>query len=459
MSTAASPAKCSHPLRVCWRVHLARALGMRHRMNQPWHTHAYRTFRSLAGDPSYSPAPPSVPVFARELDALVLATLREHTVPASTSPAGRRILMDVSFTARHDNKTGIQRVIRNLAREFGAPGDDRSILVVEIKDGLLHPCPRLSHPDVTDANTVPVTVLPGDILLLIDSGWGGMNREYATLLPLLHERGVVIVSVVYDLIPILQYEYYHTIPGFSRDFAVWIGLLLAYSRSIIAISQATQNEFAAYLNHLGLTRRPALDYFHLGFDQVEIKPHPKTASGVFALNPVNLLMVGVLDNRKGHATALAAFDRLRHVRSDVALHIIGKRGWIADETIGRIETHPLLDRALFWHAQAPDSLLAQAYEQSTLLIAASHAEGFGLPLIEAAQKDLPIVASNLPVFAEIAGDHVYYFNVGNDDALAATIETALAAIAAGTARRSSAIPVLTWKQSGDMLLRAVRARL
>ena len=43
------------------------------------------------------------------------------------------------------------------------------------------------------------------------------------------------------------------------------------------------------------------------------------------------------------------------------------------------------------------------------MIAASEGEGFGLPLIEAAQHRLRIVARDLAVFREVAGEHATYF--------------------------------------------------
>ena len=41
---------------------------------------------------------------------------------------------------------------------------------------------------------------------------------------------------------------------------------------------------------------------------------------------------------------------------------------------------------------------------------ASVGEGFGLPLIEAASYDLPLLATDLAVFREVAGDYAYYFD-------------------------------------------------
>ena len=56
----------------------------------------------------------------------------------------------------------------------------------------------------------------------------------------------------------------------------------------------------------------------------------------------------------------------------------------------------------------------QLYAQSTALLAESFAEGFGLPLIEAARQGLPIIARDIPVFHEVAGEFAFYFpNTGS----------------------------------------------
>lgn len=69
---------------------------------------------------------------------------------------------------------------------------------------------------------------------------------------------------------------------------------------------------------------------------------------------------------------------------------------------------------LFWPQGVRDETLEQVYRSARALLAASEGEGFGLPLIEAAQHGLPIIARDIPVFREVAGEHAYYF--GGEDA-------------------------------------------
>jgi glycosyltransferase involved in cell wall biosynthesis len=92
------------------------------------------------------------------------------------------------------------------------------------------------------------------------------------------------------------------------------------------------------------------------------------------------------------------------------------------------------------------------YAQATCLIAASEAEGFGLPLIEAAQHGLPIIARDIPVFREVAGEHAYYFSGKKSETLAEAIRNWLALSQAGGAPESRFMPWLTWQQSAKSLL-------
>jgi glycosyltransferase involved in cell wall biosynthesis len=125
---------------------------------------------------------------------------------------------------------------------------------------------------------------------------------------------------------------------------------------------------------------------------------------------VTFLMVGTIEPRKGQKQTLEAFDLLWNQQIDVNLVIIGKQGWLIDELIEKIRGHSELNRRLFWLEGISDEYLEKVYAASTCLIAASEGEGFGLPLIEAAQHKLPIIARDIQVFREVAGEYAFYFS-------------------------------------------------
>lgn len=66
--------------------------------------------------------------------------------------------------------------------------------------------------------------------------------------------------------------------------------------------------------------------------------------------------------------------------------------------------------------------LSELYATARYLAFPSHFEGFGLPVLEAQAHGLPVIASDLPVLREVAGEGALYFPVGDAQALADGIE-------------------------------------
>ena len=86
------------------------------------------------------------------------------------------------------------------------------------------------------------------------------------------------------------------------------------------------------------------------------------------------------------------------------------------------------------------------------MLLASEGEGFGLPLIEAASRKVPIIARDIPVFKEVAGDCAYYFKGNTPEELAAAIESWLVLYNKGSHPPSEGMKWLTWKESTNSLL-------
>jgi glycosyltransferase involved in cell wall biosynthesis len=105
-----------------------------------------------------------------------------------------------------------------------------------------------------------------------------------------------------------------------------------------------------------------------------------------------------------------------------------------------------------------DEYLEHVYKASTCLVSASEGEGFGLPLIEAAKQHIPILARDLPVFREVAGDHAFYFNGLAADDLASAVKTWLSLHQSKQAPDSKLISILTWEQSAQQLIKQLQLK-
>ncbi len=162
-------------------------------------------------------------------------------------------------------------------------------------------------------------------------------------------------------------------------------------------------------------------------------------------------MVGTIEPRKAHAQVLDALDLLWDNGEQPTLVIVGKKGWHVDELVERLARHPQNGRSLFWLSEVDDAQLETFYTQADGLILASEAEGFGLPIIEAARHDKPLFLRDLPVFREVAGEHATYFSASDGHMLARQMSDWLTQLATGAAPRSGSIEPISWAASAKQL--------
>ena len=120
-------------------------------------------------------------------------------------------------------------------------------------------------------------------------------------------------------------------------------------------------------------------------------------------------MVGTIEPRKGHADVIAAFLELWRQGSTLQLIVVGTPGWKTEAVQQALADAAATTNKLVWLQDADDSLLAQLYQAAIGVIVASKGEGFGLPLIEAAHYDKPVLARDIPVFREVARGNVTFF--------------------------------------------------
>ncbi len=205
-------------------------------------------------------------------------------------------------------------------------------------------------------------------------------------------------------------------------------------------------------------------YFHLGADLHRSAPSrglPEDADKVLSLLHARptFLMVGTVEPRKAHRQTVRAFELLWDAGVDVNLVIVGKMGWGMESFDDELLHHPRAGEKLLWLQGISDEFLERIYASSKALIAASEGEGFGLPLIEAAQHGLKLIIRDIPVFREVAGENAHYFADDRDPrVITRSIEEWLRLDASGRAPKSSAIQFLSWEQSAGQLMDFIEGR-
>ena len=408
-------------------------------------------------------------------DSECLSLARAIVQTRSCARAHRQLLVDISATARHDLQTGIQRVVRALVKELiNQPPEGFRVEPVYLTEqgGAWHY--RYARAWTARAMGLSPELLPdepvdrwaGDMVLVADfTSAYAVKAEQAGVFSALKQDGIGVYFCVYDLLPIQRPEFF---PPDQFGFLDWIKTVARVADGAICISRAVAADLTAWVSSENLNRaRPLrIDWFHLGADienSVPSKGLPENAESVLAQIKArpSFLMVGTIEPRKGHLQTIEAFTRLWQAGQDVNLVVVGREGWrgVPDnarrsipQTMTCLRSHAELGKRLLWLEDASDEYLEHAYAASTCLIAASEGEGFGLPLIEAAQRKMPILARDIPIFREVAGGHAYFFEGLAPEDLADAVMDWLRLSESGQAPTSAQMPWLTWRQSTDLLL-------
>ena len=404
-------------------------------------------------------------------------------IPAACLPktavAHHRILLDCTETCHATLNTGIERTVRNIIGALLAEAPERVECVAVAFDGnrfaavdsnsfvdtqarmreppwrewlrtlvtrgyrssllratLLHPVvlsparQLFSHIRWTQlklrrayaASAGSIEYRAGDWIVLLDSNWGpDLRAELARA----KAAGGRIGVVIYDLIKIRHPELVS--PGASAIYRRWFARTVPMADRVVAISRAVRDDVRAYLRESGLT--PSGDdrvgWFHLGSDLAHSPVAGLPSAEFDALfepgHAVSFLVVGTLEPRKAQHVVLDAFESRWSAGDTARLVLVGREGWGSHALTRRLRNHRERGRRLIWLERAGDADLETCYRHAAALIIASTSEGFGLPIAEALQRGVPVIASDIPVFREVGGDAIAYVRPADSTALAAAI--------------------------------------
>lgn len=395
------------------------------------------------------------------------------------SPA-KRLFLDITSTCRNDLKTGIERVSTALIKALiESPPIGFRIEPVYLDNVAGSWCHRFARRYTFGLLGVPADgfeddiVDPecGDFLLQFDySGQILVEAEQRGLFQRYRDRGVFVYATVFDLLP-LQIPEVFPISSDSTHQR-WLQSVSTFDGAL-CISKSVASDLAEWLSCQGMCwsrrRSYAIGWFHLGADYFNSAPNhglPKNFQAILTLLkacPV-FLMVGTVEPRKGYVQVLEAFTQLWNENVNVNLVVVGNEGWKGvpenlrrniPETLQLLRSHPEANKRLFWFEGVSDECLEIIYAASTCLIAASYGEGFGLPLIEAAQHQLPIIARDIPVFREVAGDHAFYFDTLEADILSKNIKAWLRLYYSDQHPRTVEMRWFNWKESAAQLVKKI----
>lgn len=223
-------------------------------------------------------------------------------------------------------------------------------------------------------------------------------------------RGIPFVLTVHDMI----HERYHD-TFFARDkILVRKKKELIYSASrIIAVSEAT--------------KRDLIEFFEVKENKIDVVYHGSS-----------LKYYGDKKKQIQNDRPYILFVGQRHLYKNFPFFLSSIASVLQDKDMelwcagggpfSRYEKHLIsrlgvLNRV--FQFSLSDAKLSAAYLGALLFVFPSLYEGFGIPILEAFSQHCPVIASDISVFREIAGDAAVYFDPGEPEALRAAVERAI----------------------------------
>ncbi|MHC0052098.1 glycosyltransferase family 4 protein [Actibacterium sp. D379-3] len=234
---------------------------------------------------------------------------------------------------------------------------------------------------------------------------GHSNLSMATLTAMRALPDARIAVLIHDTIP-LDFPQYSG-AGIPDAFAARLRAVSAHADLVICNSQATRADVARHM--AGYGRVPDLVVAHLGVDRPV--PDPAALPPGLDLSGPYFVTVGTIEPRKNHALLLDVWQAMLADRPEAEvprLFIAGTRGWRNAALFHRLDTAPFMNRTVFELPGLDDDALAALMQGACALLFPSHAEGYGLPPLEAAALGVPVLANDLPVYHEVLGELAVY---------------------------------------------------
>ncbi|MGF6876466.1 glycosyltransferase family 4 protein [Paraburkholderia sp. MM5477-R1] len=231
--------------------------------------------------------------------------------------------------------------------------------------------------------------------ILLHTSHNGM--EFGRYYSAMTRRQIRPVFMVHDLIPLTHAEYCR--PGVDATHRNRMHTALKHASGLIMNSQATLDSLAAEAERANLPLPPTV-VAHLasGVTPRPLAPRP-IATPYF-------VMLGTIEPRKNHWLILHAWRRLIVQLGTAApkLVVIGRRGWECENVIDMLERCEPLKGVVIEEPHCSDEKLHAYLQHCQALLFPSFVEGYGMPLAEALALKVPVLASDLAVFHEIADD-------------------------------------------------------
>lgn len=230
--------------------------------------------------------------------------------------------------------------------------------------------------------------------VLLNTGHSGLDRPKYSFR--LQQLALQPIFFLHDLIPITHPEYCR--PGECEKHQQRLKTMLLVGKALIVNSVDTRDALETFASQQKFSMLPCAVAL-LAPARLALPAAQRPLAAPY------FVMLGTIEPRKNHLLLLHLWRQLVEELGDAAprLVIIGQRGWECEQAVDLLDRCGALEGFVIEKSRCTDAELSSWLFHAQALLFPSFVEGFGLPLVEALTLGVPVIASNLPVFREIAG--------------------------------------------------------
>lgn len=212
------------------------------------------------------------------------------------------------------------------------------------------------------------------------------------------------VAFVYDLLPVEHPEFFW--PKEARLHPARNRNICRFAAGVVVSARDVERRFREFAAAHGRSEIPV----HVA--RLPVQPVFQTRMEAPAeLAGVDYFVVcGTLEPRKNHMLLLNVWRELAARGPAPKLVIVGKRGWLNASAIDMMARCPSLRENVIEAGGLSTPALRRLMRGARALLMPSFGEGFGLPVAEALISGAPVIASDLGVFREVAGEAPDYLS-------------------------------------------------
>jgi len=231
--------------------------------------------------------------------------------------------------------------------------------------------------------------------VLINTGHTGIGHTLYAID--LRRRGVKLLFMVHDVIPITHPEFCR--PNEKVKHHKRIDNMLRHGHGIIVNSHSTLETLVTEAKKINI-KMPISTVAHLapGFMPISFGDRP--------IETPYFVVLGTIEPRKNHNLLFRVWRKLVEEMGGLApkLVLIGRRGWECENAVDILERSEMLRGVLIEKSSCSDTELITILHHAQATLYPTLVEGYGMPIVESLMVGTPVIATNLPVFQEVAGD-------------------------------------------------------